>query len=98
LPRIREARSVLWRELRGLNFHAVVVEGGRFSHVGTTREYIETLTTPSLFARHYNLRNRAACAQVKSPIRDQVCTAVHASPAHDGVASDDSKQHKAVSD
>ena len=53
--RLAAARTILWRELAGVAFHAAVVEGGRFAHVGTTSEYLDLLTAASEFRALYKL-------------------------------------------
>ena len=54
------AREVLWEALTPLPFHALVLEGGGFAHVGTSSEYLTLLTRPSGFAGLYGLTSRAA--------------------------------------
>ena len=55
VDRLAAARVILWRELSDVAFHAAVVEGGRFAHVGTTSEYLDLLTSASEFRSLYNL-------------------------------------------
>ena len=61
--RMAAARDMLWERLHQLPFHALVVEGGGFAHVGTTTEYLELLTQRSALASRYRLvRTAALCA------------------------------------
>jgi fucokinase len=60
LDRIAAARDILWSSLLAMPFYACVVEGGFFSHVGTTSEYLQLLTRPSPTQRRYGLRTSAA--------------------------------------
>ena len=58
--RFATARDVLWERLSPLPFFALVLEGGGFAHVGTSKEYLTLLTRPSRFAGLYHLGSAAA--------------------------------------
>ena len=57
---LKKAREVMWAKLTGTPFFAAVVEGGDFAHVGTTREYLQLLTAPTLRQWEHGLVARAA--------------------------------------
>ena len=58
--RIATSRDILWARLLDVPFFACVVEGGHFSHVGTTAEYLQLLAAPTDVQRRYGLRSSAA--------------------------------------
>lgn len=60
LDRIASAREIMWNKLLDMPFYAAVVEGGHFSHVGTTTEYLQLLTRPTEVQMRYGLRTTAA--------------------------------------
>ena len=69
MPRMRAARDLLWDALSDTTpFFATVVEGGGFSHVGTTPEYLTLLTSPSAFGHAYKLSSAAAYAEQGRPV------------------------------
>ena len=58
--RIATSRDIMWAKLLGVPFFACVVEGGHFSHVGTTAELLQLLAAPTDVQRQYGLRSSAA--------------------------------------
>jgi len=60
LDRIATARDIIWSKLIDMPFYAAVVEGGHFSHVGTTSEYLQLLTRPTSIQKQYGLLTKAA--------------------------------------
>jgi hypothetical protein len=66
--RLTTARDILWNELNSMEFYAVVVEDGGFSHVGTTAEYLQLLTQPTAFQQTYGLKHHAAFFEHGSPV------------------------------
>ena len=54
------ARDVLWSKLRRMAFYAATAEGGDFAHVGTTSEYLQLLTAPTVSQQRHGLLSHAA--------------------------------------
>jgi fucokinase len=51
--RVSAALAALWRGVRGVPFRVHVMEGGSFLHVGTTREYLHTVTRDRAAERRF---------------------------------------------
>lgn len=67
--RIATSRDILWAALIDMPFYACVVEGGHFSHVGTTSEYLQLLAAPTDIQRQYGLKTSAAWYEFGRPVQ-----------------------------
>ncbi|KAH8075072.1 hypothetical protein JL721_1063 [Aureococcus anophagefferens] len=57
--KVRRFREALWAALRPVELRVHRPPGARFAHLGTTAEYMDLLTLPSLFREPFGLRRFA---------------------------------------
>ena len=68
---VAAARELLWRSLAHHPFSVVVVEGGGFTHVGTTAEYLALLTAPTPAQARFGLARTAAWYHAGGAVVDE---------------------------
>ena len=86
-PAVRRALASLWRGVRGVPFRVRVSDGEGFLHVGTTREYLHTVTRDAAAERRFGFGADGIAATRRGEAFSIGCADLPAGFARDGAGS-----------